>query len=76
MNLATRDELLVIPGIDGPKADEILGARGRGKLTSLAAFQLPTEAAARLTTDGVTTLRRIRALPLEIYSAAPVSATR
>jgi hypothetical protein len=73
-NTATREELLLL--IDAQKADQLLEARSRGPLTSLAVFQLPAEASARLTLSGPSTLRRIRALPLEIYAPSTASATR
>ena len=76
VNKATRDELMQIPGLDAVKADALLDARSRGPLTSLAAFQLDAEVQSRLTTAGASTLRRIRPLPLEVFTPAPAAATR
>ena len=43
---------------------------------NLAAFQLPAETSLRLSVAGPSTLRKIRPLPLEVYTPAPSSATR
>ncbi len=75
VNTATRDELLQIPALTEREVDQLLEARTRGPLRSLASFTLPAEANGRLSLSGPSTLRRIRALPLEIY-AQPSSATR
>jgi hypothetical protein len=75
VNTATRDELLAIPALSEREVDQLLEARTRGPLRSLASFSLSTEACARLSLSGPSTLRRIRPLPLEIY-AQPASATR
>ena len=76
VNTATRDELLQLPTLDAQKVDELLDARTRGALTSLAVFQLSADASARLSLEGPSTLRRIRPLPLEIFAVTPHSATR
>jgi hypothetical protein len=75
VNTATREELLQIPSLTEREVDQLLEARTRGPLRSLVSFTLPAEANGRLSLSGPSTLRRIRALPLEIY-AQPSSATR
>jgi hypothetical protein len=78
VNIATRDELLQVPTLDAEKVDQLLEARSRGPITttSLAVFNLTPEAALRLCTSGPSTLRKIRPLPLEIYTPASTSAAR
>jgi len=76
VNLATREELMLLPALNAQKIDQLLEARTRGTLTSLAAFQLPEEALFRLTVSGPSTLQRIRPLPLEVYAPRPQSAAR
>ena len=76
VNTATRDELMQLPVLDTPTVDQLIEARTRGRLTSLVVFQLSADAAARLSVDGPSTLRRIRPLPLETYAVTPHSATR
>ncbi len=76
VNLATREQLLEIPGLDGLKVDALLDARTRGPLSSLSAFTLSDESLARLSTEGPSTLRKIRPLPLEVFITASASATR
>jgi len=76
VNQATREELLQIPALDSLKVDELIEARSRGPLTSLTAFTLPEETVARLSFEGPSTLRRIRALPLETFVTTSASATR
>jgi hypothetical protein len=78
VNTASRDELMTVPSLDAEKVDELLEARVRGPITqaSLASFQLPADVAVRLSTSGPSTFRRIRALPLEIFTPAQSSATR
>jgi hypothetical protein len=75
VNTATREELLQIPALTEREVDQLIEARTRGPLRSLAAFSLTAEATNRLSFTGASTLRRIRPLPLEIY-AQPASATR
>lgn len=76
INTARREELLAIPSLTEQLVDQLLEARSRGPLTSLASFQLPSEAAARLSLSGASTLRRIRPLPLETFTPTAQSATR
>ena len=75
-NVATREELLQIPGMDAAKVDEILGARAQGTLSSLERFGLSPDVLSRLSLEGSSTLRRIRVLPLETFAQSPKSATR
>ncbi|MEO6954549.1 MAG: hypothetical protein ABI321_22315 [Polyangia bacterium] len=76
MNAASRDELLQLPSLDVAAADRIIAARSHGKLTTLSRLELSDEACSRLVIEGPSTLRRIRQLPLEVYSAAPEAASR
>jgi hypothetical protein len=76
VNLASREEMLSIPGMDATTVDAILAARAQGALNSLAPFNLPVEVMSRLSVEGASTLRRIRVLPLEVLAASPKSATR
>ena len=76
VNLASRDELLQLPSLDASKVDQLLEARTRGPLVSLTSFQLPADAMLRLTTEGPSTLRRIRPLPLEVFTPNGPSAVR
>ena len=75
VNTASRDELREVPGLSEREVDQLVDARTRGPLRSLASFSLAPEAQSRLCLTGASTLRRIRPLPLEIY-AQPSSATR
>ncbi len=75
-NVATRDELLQVPGIEATKVDEILEARAQGALSSLDRFGLAPDVLSRLSLEGRSTLRRIRVLPLETFAQSPKSATR
>jgi len=74
VNTASRDQLLAISALEPADVDALLSARTRGPITSLAAFDLSDEALDRLAVSGPSTLRRIRALPLEVFAAAPQSA--
>ena len=75
-NLATREELAQIPSLESADIERIVEARARGPLSSLAHLGLPEDACARLVVSGPSTLRRIRQLPLEVYSAPLEAATR
>ena len=75
-NVASRDELLQLPSIDAAAADRIIVARSHGKLTTLSHLELSDEACNRLIVDGPSTLRRIRQLPLQVYSPTPEAASR
>lgn len=75
-NLATRDELLALTSMDAAAADRIIEARSHGALTTMSHLQLSDEARARLVLSGPSTLRRIRQLPLEVFSTPAVAATR
>ena len=75
-NVATREELLQIPGMEAAKVDAMLDARAQGALSSLDRFGLTPDVLSRLSLDGCSTLRRIRVLPLETFAQSPKSATR
>jgi len=74
VNTATREQLQSIAALEPSDVDALLAARAHGTITSLAAFDLSDEALDRLTVKGPSTLRRIRALPLEVFAPAPQSA--
>ena len=76
VNLASRDELLQIPGLDASTVDRLVQARAHGALTTLDVLALPADANSHLTVEGPSTLRRIRALPLEVYIEGSTSAHR
>ena len=76
VNVASREELLEIPSIDAAAVERIIAARSHGKLNSLSHLELSEEACRRLVIEGPSTLRRIRQLPLEVYSQAPAAASR
>ena len=76
VNAASRDDLLQLPSIDAAAADRILAARSHGKLTTLSHLELSDEACNRLVVEGPSTLRRIRQLPLEVFSPSPEAASR
>ena len=75
-NLATREELLALPFMDAAAVDRVIDARSHGALTTLLHLELSDEARARLVLNGPSTLRRIRQLPLEVFSMPAVAATR
>jgi hypothetical protein len=68
VNVATRDALLTVPGMEASMADAILQARQKGPIDDLSrlAVPVPANTAAHLKTDGASDYRRIRRLPLQV----------
>jgi hypothetical protein len=66
INVATRDQLLTVPGLDAASVDAILKQRQAAPISDLGALTLPAEATDHLKTDGDSDYRRIRRLPLQV----------
>ncbi|MGZ3439220.1 MAG: hypothetical protein ACXVDD_06880 [Polyangia bacterium] len=66
VNLATREQLLTVPGLDAAAVDALLQQRKAGPISNLGALSLPSEAVEHLKTDGEPDYRRIRRLPLQV----------
>jgi hypothetical protein len=66
VNLATREQLLTVPGLDAAAVDALLQLRKQGPISDLGALSLPAEAIEHLKTNGEPDYRRIRRLPLQV----------
>jgi hypothetical protein len=66
VNVATREQLLTVPGLDAASVDAILKQRQAAPISNLGALTLPAEATEHLKTDGDSDYRRIRRLPLQV----------
>jgi len=64
VNLATRDQLLKVPGLDAATIEALLLSRTQGELTDLTALNLPEESLAHLKTEGESNLYRLVQNPL------------
>ena len=69
VNLATREQLLTVPGLDATTVDALLLQRKLGPISDLAALSLPAEAIEHLKTSGEPDYRRIRRLPLQVLDS-------
>jgi hypothetical protein len=66
VNLATREQLLTVPGLDATAVDALLQQRKLSPISNLGELSLPAEAVDHLKTDGEPDYRRIRRLPLQV----------
>jgi hypothetical protein len=66
VNVATREQLLTVPGLDAVTVDALLQQRKRAPISDLGALSLPVEAIEHLKIDGEPDYRRIRRLPLQV----------
>jgi hypothetical protein len=69
VNLATREQLLTVPGLDATAVDALLQQRKLGPISDLGALLLPAEAIEHLKTSGEPDYRRIRRLPLQVLDS-------
>jgi DNA uptake protein ComE-like DNA-binding protein len=66
VNVATREQLLTVPGIDPAVVDQILKERQAAPISNLSALSLSPETVEHLKTNGDSDYRRIRRLPLQV----------
>ena len=66
VNVATREQLLTVPGIDPAVVDAILKQREAAPISNLGALPLSPESTEHLKTNGDSDYRRIRRLPLQV----------
>ena len=66
INVATREQLLTVPGLDTATVDAILTQRQKAPISDLSTLTLPPEAIDHLKTGGDSDYRRIRRLPLQV----------
>jgi hypothetical protein len=69
VNLATREQLMTVPGLDGTTVDALVQQRKLGPISDLGALSLPAEAIEHLKTSGEPDYRRIRRLPLQVLDS-------
>jgi hypothetical protein len=74
VNVATREQLLTVPGLDVATVDAILKQRETAPISNLAALPLPPEATEHLKTNGDSDYRRIRRLPLQVLDTVQTAA--
>ena len=66
VNVATREQLLTVPGLDATTVDALIAQRKLAPISDLGTLSLPAEAVDHLKTDGEPDYRRIRRLPLQV----------
>ena len=64
VNLASREQLAKIPGLEPAAIEALLLARTQGELTDLSALNLPDESLAHLKTEGESNFYRLQQNPL------------
>jgi hypothetical protein len=74
VNTASRTELARL--LDGAVLETVLQARATAPIVELSALPLDEETRAHLKTSGVSDLRRIRQMPLQVYELPATTSRR